>query len=90
MLAADGLEWRPLRAAMIISRIATREFERQKLRSELTALAGKPIGRLQDMEAKDEVSFREALGSIGVSQTEIDQLVQQVLDITDEAREASV
>jgi hypothetical protein len=76
----DGFEWRPLRAALILGRIANNEFEKRKLTRGLTGLAGKSPGALMALEAKDEVNFREALELIGFNDVDIETAVQEVLE----------
>lgn len=83
----DGFEWRPLRAAMVLSRITNREFDQRKLTPELNALSFKSLGALMEVEGKDEVSFREALASIAFSDADIEAGVQEVLE---ERRAAAV
>lgn len=80
----DGVEWRPLRAAMILGSLATQEFEQRSLTPNLSALAGKSLGALKESEAKDEASFRDALALVGISQKEIERLTAQVLEISED------
>lgn len=80
----DGIEWRPLRAAMILGSLATQEFDRRPLTPNLSALAGKSLGALKENEAGDEASFRDALAVVGISQKDIERLTAQVLDVSED------